>query len=850
MRALKPLPHQKAAVTAAVAGLRKHGRGQVIMACGTGKTLVGAEVVQQMRAQTVVVFVPSIALVAQLLDVYRQHMPRNQYLAVCSDKSIGFDETVVDLDSFSCPVTTDRKAIRAFLEARGAGRKFVICTYHSAPLLKGCQFDLGVFDEAHRTAGKVDRAFSFALRDVNTKIARRLFMTATPRHCEIDESTHEAPVFSMDDPKVYGPVFYSLSFRKAIDLGLICDYRIVVATINESPIRDRQATTKDVQVALRRAMQKYGTRSAFTFHSTIAGATKFAAAWGRAGVHINGAMSSRERETRFAAFRRAESAILTNVRCLGEGVDAPAVDMVGFLTRKRSPIDIVQAVGRALRLHPGNPRKRAIIFVPLFWAVGSEDTEAAVHRARFSDIWAVLQAMREQDSVLDARLKIREARISQDPDGVVQLLDTHATQLNARIYRSISTRLVKPWAPAAKKAELLTLAKTGAPRPHGRTEIGSALHRYINPAGVMYDAVFTQMVKAAAPQWFIDTVAQNKAALLAMASSTAPRPPTTTKLGGKLWIYTHKSTKLYDADFARKIGAAAPHWLRNKVDMKKDELLTLARTGQHIHRKKRTEFLRYTRPGTTSFDAAFTRKIKMLAPHWFVDRVAETKAAFLLLARTGKPRPKGKLGSRLSAYTSPSGTNPMFDSAFTKTIKIAAPHWFGSSATKNKMVLLAMARAGKPRPKDNTKIGHCFPNYLRPTASTFDADFARKIKIAAPQWFVDTVKQNKMVLLAMARAGKPRPQRPHKLAQAINTYRKDARFMRELKTLAPHWFTSTEVKNKTRLLTMARAGEPRPQYATQIGRRLTAYTRPAQSAFDPDFTRKIKILAPHWFKRL
>ena len=89
-------------------------------------------------------------------------------------------------------------------------------------------FDFGVFDEAHKTAGRDGMKFSLALKDENLPIARRLFLTATPRHYNVaakDKFGEAKIVFSMDAPKVYGPVVHRLPFRAAAKLGIITDYK-------------------------------------------------------------------------------------------------------------------------------------------------------------------------------------------------------------------------------------------------------------------------------------------------------------------------------------------------------------------------------------------------------------------------------------------------------------------------------------------------------------------------------------------------------------------------------------------------------------------------------------------------
>ena len=115
--------------------------------------------------------------------------------------------------------------------------------------------------------------------------------------------------------------------------------------------------------------------------------------------HVNGKMTTASRERAMRDFRAAERAVMSNARCLTEGVDVPAVDMVAFLSPRRSLVDIVQATGRAMRQSPG--KSIGYVLVPLYVEQAAGETiEEAVSRAEFDEIWDVLQSLQEQDDVL------------------------------------------------------------------------------------------------------------------------------------------------------------------------------------------------------------------------------------------------------------------------------------------------------------------------------------------------------------------------------------------------------------------------------------------------------------------
>jgi len=404
--AITPRPHQLAALKAIKKGFTKHKRGQGILACGTGKSLLAAWAVKASKARTVLVLVPSLALVRQVRESFLQVFPRLASVAVCSDKTVaGRDSVSIDPSEVGCLVTTDGSLVRAHLKQKG--QRVVFCTYQSASLLAGFKFDFAIFDEAHKTAGRIDKAFGFALDDKNIAIKKRLFLTATPRVVRLPVDTEETEdVASMDDPQVYGSRFYSLPFREAVEEKIICGYRLIISEINEDVDTEHHAA---LQVAIQKSMDDRGIKKVFAFFRTVEQAQTFAN--DTAGfdpsvtvLHVNGSMSTGERKLVIAQFEKAERAVLTNARCLTEGVDVPAVDMVVFAQAKRSTIDIVQAAGRAMRNSPG--KNLGFIFLPVWRNAAAEETfEAAASREGFKPVLDVLRALSDQDALLEAVLE-------------------------------------------------------------------------------------------------------------------------------------------------------------------------------------------------------------------------------------------------------------------------------------------------------------------------------------------------------------------------------------------------------------------------------------------------------------
>ena len=165
------------------------------------------------------------------------------------------------------------------------------------------------------------------------------------------------------------------------------------------------------QIAFKEAIIKYNIRRIFTFHKSVNTAKSFSEK-GSKGIHtqlpdlrayhVNGTMTTAVREGIMHEFKNTDFSVISNARCLTEGVDLPAVDMVAFMSPKKSKVDIIQATGRAMRKDPQNPDKTlGYILVPLYLEITTDErVEDAVEKADFSEVWNVLQALQEHDEVL------------------------------------------------------------------------------------------------------------------------------------------------------------------------------------------------------------------------------------------------------------------------------------------------------------------------------------------------------------------------------------------------------------------------------------------------------------------
>ena len=184
-----PLPHQEEAIKDILTALKDENRATALMACGTGKTLVALWVSEQMDCQSVLVFLPSLTLVRQTLhewlkETQWQHL---SYLCVCSDQTVAskeLDSIKINQSDLDFAVTTTGNTVKQFLSQDTGGVKIVFSTYQSSNIVAEAMenndcFDLGIFDEAHKTTGRADKKSGFALKDENLSIQKRLFLTAT-----------------------------------------------------------------------------------------------------------------------------------------------------------------------------------------------------------------------------------------------------------------------------------------------------------------------------------------------------------------------------------------------------------------------------------------------------------------------------------------------------------------------------------------------------------------------------------------------------------------------------------------------------------------------------------------------
>ena len=332
-------------------------------------------------------------------------------------------------------------------------------------------FDLVICDEAHRTTGiespKGEVSF-FSQVHSNDFIQahKRLYMTATPRLYSPDSKQkakeHSIGVYSMDDSETYGEEFYRLDFSQAVSRGLLSDYKVLILSVSEKYITGslQHLITDDSQITIPDAAkiigcwnglrypegktaQKQPLRRAVAFGSRIQDSKLIASEFDRVVQsnleetplrkgeynlkcevkHVDGTMNTLERNRELDWLRDEASdindepicRILSNARCLSEGIDVPALDAVMFLQPKASQVDIVQAVGRVMRKSEG--KDYGYIIPPIVVPLGLLPHQALNDNKKYSVVWGVLQALRAHDEKFNA--VINQMELNQEkPDKI------------------------------------------------------------------------------------------------------------------------------------------------------------------------------------------------------------------------------------------------------------------------------------------------------------------------------------------------------------------------------------------------------------------------------------------------
>ena len=456
--------YQSEAYDDVIDGFSDVDRGKLIMACGTGKTFTALRIAEEIAGVggRVLYLVPSIGLFSQTMREWaEQKAISHRYIGICSDTQAGNTDEDASMLELEIPVTTKLSNIyKALCERKPDTMTVVFCTYHSLPLVEEVQeigapaFDIVICDEAHRTTG-IERQdgstshFNLVHDENRIRAKKRLYMTATSRlyteGAKAKALRYDRDVFSMDDEKTYGPEFHRLPFSKAVDSGILSDYKVVVLTISgqdADPALQRYVSTGGGEIPIDdatkiigcwRALQNPESKPsdeeeiepltrAIAFTNRIRDSKALEYHWDNIiesaiqqmpenshprefkcqVQHVDGTTNALNRKRRIEWLKGDDEGvcrILSNARCLSEGIDVPALDAVLFMDSRKSHVDIVQAVGRVMRKVEG--KDYGYIVLPI--AIRKHEDPAYVlnNTDRFAVMWDVLRALRSHDDRLE-----------------------------------------------------------------------------------------------------------------------------------------------------------------------------------------------------------------------------------------------------------------------------------------------------------------------------------------------------------------------------------------------------------------------------------------------------------------
>ncbi|MEC4020518.1 DEAD/DEAH box helicase [Streptomyces sp. H27-D2] len=427
-------------------------RTQVIAATGSGKTLIAVEAARKLGARRVLVLVPTLDLLLQMVTAWREGGRSGAMVGVCSlrtEDSDGVPCTTdpVELADWAEGSGREQVTVYATYAAVGLG---ILQRAHAAGL---GVWDLMIVDEAHRTSGDAGKPWAAVHDQEKIPAARRLYMTATPRIWEAPEnargdgSGESRLIASMSpDSELFGPVAFKLTLSECISRGLVAAYQVVCMDITDPVLhRARQkgehgsdavrgARLAALQAGVLTAAAQESLRKMLAFHSRVSEAEAMADGvvdvarrlWEEDPVRfphpdwvwanwLCGEHSAGHRRATFEEFASdviehqdngaeggerqlvpAALRVLSSVKVIGEGVDTANCDSVAFCDARGSMVDIVQMVGRALRMKPGEG-KIASLVVPVFLAPGETPEEMLTSKA-YGTLAKILEALRAHDT--------------------------------------------------------------------------------------------------------------------------------------------------------------------------------------------------------------------------------------------------------------------------------------------------------------------------------------------------------------------------------------------------------------------------------------------------------------------
>ena len=286
-------------------------------------------------------------------------------------------------------------------------------------------------------------------------------MTATERFYRgsFDE------ILTMDDPDDYGETFSQMSFKEAIDNDLLTDYKLITIKVNNAEIaefitknnlvkinkkwaKESEARSLASMIALRKAMDIVSIKNVVSFHSSIERAVRYkdindliTKSYNYRPIetyHVSGKIPTSKREGVINEFAKNKRSLITNSRCLTEGVDVPNIDCILFADPRRSKVDIVQALGRALRKSEG--KKWGYVILPIL----VDENSLEPNDDQFQDILNIIGSISTSDNRVIDYFRDKANGKSKSFKGHSDIFEIDPALINeSQIIKNIELRLGK-----------------------------------------------------------------------------------------------------------------------------------------------------------------------------------------------------------------------------------------------------------------------------------------------------------------------------------------------------------------------------------------------------------------------
>ena len=375
--------HQQIAINNISKHFETNDKCTINHACGSGKTFLSYMLIVKLNPKITLILAPSLYLISQIYNEFStyENCEKYKFILCCSDVEICNDNNVN-----KALISTNKDKIKEKIILHEENI-IIISTYQSSNVIKDVFIDdkinLIIFDECHKTVGDVNKNFLILINDKNINCDKKLFMTATNK---IYVGNNEE-ILSMDNENVYGKIVDTYSLRQSIMDKNLVDYKFITFFVENGIIdncikendfvRDDNIETTSrllsVSFAILKAFLNNNIKKLITYQNTIKNCNEFKKIfkyiydnYNESQISINifiidGEMSMKKRNKIIENYKISDKAMLISAKVLTEGVNIPCVDSICFIDTVCSTVNIVQSIGRALRLYDNKTEAKIII---------------------------------------------------------------------------------------------------------------------------------------------------------------------------------------------------------------------------------------------------------------------------------------------------------------------------------------------------------------------------------------------------------------------------------------------------------------------------------------------------------